>query len=45
MVGLGHLARAGAAEKLRTADAVAAHKQKAADWKQWQRDHRTLAGQ
>lgn len=42
--GLGHLARAGAAEKLRIADAVAAHKQKTEHWRQWQHDHRTLAG-
>lgn len=42
--GLGHLSRAAAAEKLRMADAIAAHKQKPEDWLRWQSDHRTLSG-
>lgn len=42
--GMGHLSRAAAAEKLRIADAVAAHKQKPEDWQQWKSDHQTLAG-
>ena len=42
--GIAHLARAASAEKLRVADAVAAHKQKAADFRQWLKDTSTLAG-
>jgi hypothetical protein len=42
--GSSHLSRAAAAETLRIADAVAAHKQKPGDWEQWKRDHQTLAG-
>lgn len=42
--GIAHLGRASAAEKLRIADAVAAHKQKAADWRRWRSDHQCLAG-
>jgi hypothetical protein len=43
-LGLAHLGRAAPAEKLRLADAVAAHKQKPADWQRWVSEHRTLAG-
>jgi len=39
-----HLARASAAEKLRIADAVAAHKQKPEDWAGWRSDHQALGG-
>lgn len=42
--GIAHLGRAAAAEKLRIADAVAAHKQKEADWRAWTADHRYLSG-
>lgn len=42
--GIGHLSRAGAAEKLRIADAVAAHKQEKGGWRQWVRDHEYLSG-
>ena len=42
--GVAHLARAAAAEKLRMADAIAAHKQKPQDWKRWVSEHRTRAG-
>lgn len=41
--GLGHLGRAAAAQKLRIADAVAATRDPKG-WRQWQHDHRTLAG-
>lgn len=40
--GIGHLGRAAVREQARTADAVAAHKQKQADYRQWQRDRETL---
>lgn len=42
-VGCAHMARARAAEKLRHADSFAAV-QNADGWKQWKRDHCTLAG-
>lgn len=42
--GIAHLGRAAAAEKLRMADAVAAHKQKEGDWRAWTADHRYLSG-
>lgn len=42
--GIAHLGRAGSAEKLRSADAIAATKD-SEGWRQWVRDHRTLAGQ
>ena len=42
--GVGHLARAAAAEKLRIADATAAPHQKPADWKRWVSELRTQAG-
>lgn len=42
--GMGHLARASAAQKLRIADAVAATKGDTKGWQEWQRDHRTLSG-
>lgn len=40
--GMAHLARASTREKLRMADAVAAHKQKRRQWNQWVRDHQAL---
>ena len=42
--GVGHLARAAAAEKLRIADATAAPHQKSADWKRWVSELRTQTG-
>lgn len=41
---MGHLARAVAAEKLRTSDAVSAHKQKPDEFRRWQTDQQALAG-
>jgi hypothetical protein len=44
VLGTAHLARASAGEKLRMADAVAAHKQKPEAWRQWVADQQSAAG-
>jgi len=42
--GMAALERENAAQKLRTADAVSAHKAKDRDWKKWVREHSAIAG-